>query len=325
MKNDATISSPYTTAASRSCAPRVGPTASDGASRGFHSVLVGVDGTSAGRDAIALAERLKGDGGSLTLAHVALTQTPSYRNFHAMASWKQAHEMLERERELVGVGGELTAVFAPSVSRGLHRLAVDHQADLLVVGSCRRGSFGRLLRGDDTRDSLTGAPCAVAVAPLDYFPEGQASLETIGVAYNGTPEADAALAVARGLAAHHDATLRALTVVWPTAWSAASAARWALTLEAREQAARERLQSLVAGEGDVTFGPPAEELAAFAEEVDLLVVGSRCHGPIRQLVLGSTSAGLARSAGRPVLIVPRSACSRGLQHGWHASGASAIA
>lgn len=306
MKTDATMLALHSTAARRRRAPRTERMAfADDAARGFRNVLVGVDGTSTGRDAIALAKRLQAEGGSLTLAHVALSRAPAYPSFHATPSWKATYELLERERDLAGAAGELTVISAPSVGHGLHQLAADHGADLLVVGSCVRGSVGSLLRGDDTRGSLTGAPCAVAVAPIGYHPEVETSIETIGVAYNSSPEADAALAVARGLAAQHDARLRAVTVIWPTGWSAASAARWALTFDAEERAACERLESLVAVEGDVIFGPPAEELAAFAQDVDLLVVGSRSHGPVRRLVLGSTSEGLARSARRPVLVVPR--------------------
>ena len=46
------------------------------------------------------------------------------------------------------------------------------------------------------------------------------------------------------------------------------------------------------------------ELLAFGDEVDLLIVGSRGHGPLRRLVLGSTSLQLTREARCPLLIVP---------------------
>jgi hypothetical protein len=49
----------------------------------FGDVLVGVDGSPAGRDAIALGSMLRDPSGRLTLAHVLLSQTPSYRNFDA--------------------------------------------------------------------------------------------------------------------------------------------------------------------------------------------------------------------------------------------------
>lgn len=49
----------------------------------FSSVLVGVDGTSTGRDAIALADRLCAPSGRLTLANIVLMPSPVYHNFHA--------------------------------------------------------------------------------------------------------------------------------------------------------------------------------------------------------------------------------------------------
>jgi heat shock protein HtpX len=162
----------------------------------FGHVLVGVDGSPTGRDAIELGNVLRDPSGRFTLAHVLLSQAPSYRDFHATPGWANSRRMLERESEASGVAAELTGMASPSVSGGLHQLAEDCGADLLVVGACSRGSVGRLLRGDDTRGSLSGAACAVAVAPHRYA-ERSREIKTIGVAYNDTPEAEAALVAAR--------------------------------------------------------------------------------------------------------------------------------
>ena len=134
----------------------------------FKSVLVGVDGTSTGRDAIALAEKLCDADGRLTLAHVVLVPRPVYGNFSSTGAGKKARDMLEREREAAGVSAELTGIFAPSVGSGLHQLAADTGADLLVVGSCSRRPIARLLRGDDTRATLSAAACpgGRGLAPL---------------------------------------------------------------------------------------------------------------------------------------------------------------
>jgi nucleotide-binding universal stress UspA family protein len=212
MKPKASISTIARTAARLSHDPDAAREATVRRDAGpFANVLVGVDGTPRGRDAIALAEWLRDEQGRLTLAHVVVGRTASYAGRRPASSWKEACRMLEREREAVGVGGALIGTVAPSVASGLHRLAEDRRADLLVVGSSARGPFGRLLRGDDTRGSLSGAPCAVAVAPLGYWAKGRKPIETIGVAYNATPAADAALAVARDIATHHGAELRPRT------------------------------------------------------------------------------------------------------------------
>jgi nucleotide-binding universal stress UspA family protein len=60
-------------------------------------------------------------------------------------------------------------------------------------------------------------------------------------------------------------------------------------------------------EGRAVYGITGEELAAFSEEVDILIVGSRSYGSVRRLVLGSTSDYLERHARNPTLVLPRAA------------------
>lgn len=278
---------------------------------GFKKVLVGVDGTSTGRDAIALGDLLLDADGHMTLAHVVVAQSPTYRNFDSTPRGREVREMLAREREAAGVCAGLTGMFAPSVGSGLHQLAEDCDADLLVVGSCRRGSVGRLIRGDDTQGSLNDAAGAVAVAPLDYA-VGDKRIETIGVAYNSSPESDIALDAARHLAARQGAAVRAVTVVsptaalvWPKPGSQSAGAGNTKTFESFEREASERLSSLTGIDGTVAVGPLADELLKFSDQVDLMVVGTRGHGPLRRVLHGSTSADLAGSARCPVLVLPR--------------------
>ena len=156
-----------------------------------------------------------------------------------------------------------------------------------------------MLVGDDARGTVTGASCAVAVAPHGYG-ERPHRIETIGVAYNDTSEARAALTVARGVAARTGSGIQALTVVSP-----ASVGRWAGVIAAFEQAADDRLRSLDGVDGRVAVGFAGEELTAFGDQVDLLVVGSRGWGPLRRSILGSASVQLTREARCPLLVVPR--------------------
>ena len=115
-----------------------------------------------------------------------------------------------------GVDAELIDITASSVGRGLHYLSETRAADLLVVGSSAQGLVGRVLVGDITRAALIGAPCAVAVAPMGHA-SAAAPLAKIGVGYDGTPESEEALALARELAALHGAAVSAMTVVEPSA------------------------------------------------------------------------------------------------------------
>ena len=59
--------------------------------------------------------------------------------------------------------------------------------------------------------------------------------------------------------------------------------------------------------GEVVDGYADDELARLSREVDLLICGSRGHGPIGSVTLGNVSTGVLRKAHCPVLVVPRGA------------------
>jgi nucleotide-binding universal stress UspA family protein len=71
--------------------------------------------------------------------------------------------------------------------------------------------------------------------------------------------------------------------------------------------ANARLSKLPGVAGRAVYGLAGEELAAFSKDVDLLVVGSRSYGPVKRLVLGSTSDYLERHARCSLLVLPRPA------------------
>jgi nucleotide-binding universal stress UspA family protein len=277
----------------------------------FENIIVGVDGRLNGRDAIALASRLLADDGKLTLANVhgGATNPMHASTPGRLTEEKQAsHELLERERADAEVQAELMSYVASSPGRGLHDIAERQQADLLVVGSCSRGPVGRVLIGDDTRTSLNGAPCAVAVATRGYA-EHPVPIAAIGVGYDGSPESEIALARARDLASSHRAIVRALEVVSiPNyAFTGFSGPALGESIEAMISQANERMAQIEGVDGRAVYGLSGEELAAIGDEVQLLVVGSRGYGPMKRLILGSTSDYLERHARCSLLVLPRSA------------------
>ena len=272
----------------------------------FNGVIVGVDGSSGGRDAIAVARLLVAPAGRLALAHVhELTPVRGASGAYGPAESADSIRLLEAERAATGVDADLLTVTASSVGRGLHYLAEAQQADLLSVGSSTRSFVGRVLVGDLSRAALIGAPCAVAVAPLGYA-DGGGAVARVGVGYDGSPESERALAFARGLAAHLGAALAALTVVEPARYT--SVVRGLGRGEASEQELEDATRDLAAldgVEGEVASGLAGEELALFSARVDLLVVGSRGYGPIRSLMLGGTAVHLASNARCPLVVLPR--------------------
>jgi nucleotide-binding universal stress UspA family protein len=291
----------------------------------FKNVLIGVDGRPGGRDAMALASRLADPAGTLTLAHV---HSGALRPSHAISPGlvreerQASHELLERERTAAGMSAGLVSIEAMSAGRGLHQQAEDQDADLLVVGSCGHGVFGRAMLGDDTRAALNGAPCAVAVATRGDA-EQSAPIKKIGVAYNGSPESTAALAQARDLAAATGATIHALEVVSiPTvAYTGLIAPAFGETIDVMLQEATSRMEELPDVDARAVYGLAGEELASFSDEVDLLIVGSRGYGPVKRLVLGSTSDYLERHARCPLLVLPRTPVSDPAKDGERANAA----
>lgn len=276
----------------------------------FNNVIVGVDESEGGRDAVALAVDLVADGGRLTFAliyHVDAYRLPGSGLVYDAASSQRSLAMLAGVAHDAGVDAEHRYHGASSVGHGLHDLAEAESADLLVVGSSRRGVVGRVLLGDDTRSALNGAPCAIAVAPAGHGQRPR-MIREIGVGYNGSPESEYALTVARALAEQHAAKLSAFEAVSIPAIALSTGPapidNW---IEDLLDDARRRMSSLDGVEPHAVYGQAAEELAMFSASVDLLVVGSRGYGPIGRLIHGSTSQELARVARCPLLVLPRAA------------------
>ncbi|MGZ4194907.1 MAG: universal stress protein [Solirubrobacteraceae bacterium] len=280
----------------------------------FSNIVVGVDRHQGGRDAVALAKQLLDEGGELTLAHVlsgdAHTSTGSPTEYD-VAKRERTAELLEAASTEAGVAANLRWRESSSVGRGLHELCEVIGADLLVVGSSRHGLLGRVLIGNETHSALNGAPCAIAIAPAGYA-ERPAAIREIGVAYNGSPESEHALAVARTMAAEHGAKLSALEAV--------SLPRYALVggpapiddaINELVDDARVRIAELGGIEAHAVYGLPAEELTLYSASLGLLILGSRGYGPIGRLVHGSISQQLARTARCPLLVLTRGARATG--------------
>jgi nucleotide-binding universal stress UspA family protein len=266
----------------------------------FNNVLVGVDGGPNGRDAIALASQLTDTGGKLTLAYVQASVVAEDR--------EDCRKLLEEERTAANVEAELVSVASTDPGRGLHEQAEEQSADLLVVGSCSHAAFARVMMGDDTRAALNGASCAVAIAARGHA-EQRKPIESVGIGYNGSAESMTALAIARELAAPTGASVKALDVVSLTVYAYSGFVPAAIGENVDEliQHANSGLEELAGVEGRAVYGLAGEELATFSDEVDILVVGSRGYGPVRRLVLGSTSNYLERHARCSLVVVPRGA------------------
>lgn len=260
------------------------------------TILIGVDATARSEDAIALARRL---------AHILrgdlLVATVSQDRAEGLATVRRMTGLLELGLD---PGRIRTAVVpAPSPAQGLHELAEAEHANLIVVGSTHTGRLGRVRPGSTGECLLQGAPCAVAVAPHGYRTRLDPRLDEIGIAYNGSREADTALSTALGLAEATGAHVQAITVVPLELYGTPPYAHAEL-----DATMRTALDDAVAGtpaETVVLDGRPWAALAGKSEELDLLLVGSRGYGPLKAVVTGGTSGPLIRHAHCPVIVLPR--------------------
>lgn len=285
-------------------------------------IIVGIDGGPQQSAALALAARLA-DGGHLTVATVFPWSNWSLRlgPAHAGAVEGAAADVLRTAEDQLarlrpGLQVETRALADLSAPRALHRLAADAGADLLAIGACHRGPVGRAILGGTGDRLVHGAPCPVAVAPHDFAPTERAE-RMIGVAYDGGPESEAALAWADRLAEDWGASLELLSAVafvpvpvYPGIAMAPNVElEDAMRVEAqgRLDAALDRLPASRRATGRVLDGPVVPRLAEAASDLDILVAGSRDYGPVGTVLFGSVSRGLMHKAPCPVIVVPRTA------------------
>ena len=271
----------------------------------YADAVIGIEGTDAGRDALALAQTLAPGSIHLALAHVRVLAAPALRG-HSSAFAARTREdsiqLLSAVQERALAATEILSVLAPDVAAGLHDVAESRGADLLVIGSSRRSAIGRVLVGADTRAVLDRAPCAVAVAPRGYRRRVK-TIEVIGVAYDDSAQSNMALAHARALSLQTGAKVVAHHVIQLNASRVGVFPMPPVTDVAGEMAhAREQLGCLGDAEVSVAVGRSGAELAGFSERVDLLICGSRDRGIVRRVALGSTSDYLSRHCACPLII-----------------------
>jgi nucleotide-binding universal stress UspA family protein len=276
----------------------------------FKRIVLGFDGSERSQDALALTADLVAapdDAPVTVVSSFPFIGVPPADRDRVLAEESEAFLDTAR-RSLEEVTGRPVSDVSPA--QALNDVAEEIGADLIVIGSTHRGSVGRVLPGTVGDRLLSGAPCAVAIAPLGYASSQHADIGLIGVAFVDEPEARQALSAAADLAAARGASLRLISVidlrprnfVLPDLIREAAAEIEASLREAEGELAADPPHEAVVLEGD-----PAAELAAQGVELDLLVIGSRGYGPIGRTLLGGVSAEVIRTAPCPVIVFPRSA------------------
>jgi len=216
----------------------------------------------------------------------------------------RAQRELEAAAETVAgveVRTELTEGVPESALLGL---AGEHRASLLVIGSAGRAGLDRVLVGSLPAGIAVRAPCPVVVVTSDAALEGSGPLVA---GYDGSERSLRAARYAASLAAQ---LRRDLVLVHATGNRKAGPIGPVLKRLQRELMA----DRSGAGHGfDVRLareqGDPVQVLAGVAREQDapLIITGWRGRNVLATAVLGSVTAALVATAGRPIGVVPAGA------------------
>jgi nucleotide-binding universal stress UspA family protein len=289
----------------------------------MRTILIGVDETPRSEDAIAFGNRLA----AVSDAHVVVANAFPYNDAirdGSNAAYRQAlsedaqHTAREMRDRLAGIGEDRTRLRIaanPSPAHALHDLAEAEHAELVVVGSSHTGRLGRVAPGSTAERLLHGAPCAVAVVPHGYRTRVDQTIRRIGVAYDGSAEATAAVAAGVELAQALSAELEIIGVTMPDTYTGAGmigAAAYMVPLDELERSVQDGLDAVVASldpelkaETVRLTGDPADELGKHSAGLDLLLAGSRGYGPLRSVLVGGVSGRLMRTVQCPVIVIPR--------------------
>ena len=281
----------------------------------YRKILVGYDDSDQAKDALKLGQQLAAVTGAELVVAGVFQFDPIWggRDPHFQDADAEFARQVEAAAKAVGAVAE--AVPSSSPARGLHELAEEIGADLILVGSASHGHLGQVLAGSVGVALLHGSPCAVGIAPSGYRDRPDAGLQSIAVGFDGSAESGQALTAASELAAESGARLKLVSVAEPpvVGYGKGGNAGWPELKAAIEDDTRKRLREARATvpadvDADATMisGDPVEALVDIAGTPGtVLVVGSRGYGPLRRVLLGSVSTPLARLAPCPLIVTPR--------------------
>lgn len=281
----------------------------------YRKILVGYDDSDQAKDALALGKQLADATGAALVVAGVFQFDPVWGGFDRRFREAEAEYARKIEKAARAVGAEPEAFPSSSPARGLHELAEEISADLILVGSAHHGRLGQTLAGNVGVALLHGSPCAVGIAPRGYREESEDGITAVVVGVDGSDESAHALRDASRLAADTGAQLKLVAVAEPppiAAGKGGNAGRHELT-EAIQEEMRKRLVDArgtvpesIDAEAALVTGDPVEALVGAAGAPGtLLLVGSRGYGPLRRVLLGSVATQLVRSAPCALIVTPR--------------------
>jgi nucleotide-binding universal stress UspA family protein len=265
-----------------------GPAATDPVARSlFRQVVVGVDASAESREAVRQVVHLMNGEGELELlaayevvypAAVSGLGIVAYTDDYEKPYAEEAASALARAQEVAARDDAGAKVVGRRPADALLDEIERRQATLVAVGSHGHGRTAGILLGSVATEIVHRAPCSVLVARK----AARRLPQTIVVGLDGSPESQAAYAVAVELARRADARL------------------WPVVAHGGEPVDLDVVETLTTRHEDSPHDPVKALLGA-ASDADLLVVGSRgLHG---LKALGSVSERVAHEAQCSTLVV----------------------
>lgn len=280
-------------------------------------VLVGYDGSEGGHDALELARMIAEVGDTRAAIATGLLYGPVSVN-RALSEEENAgvEPLFEEARAALGDSeAEAHVIGSRAPARMLVDCASRIDASTIVVGAPHLSALGRTLLSSVAERVLHHADREVAIAPHGYASKRHQGLAKIAVAFDGTPEAEAALRRAEALAHAAGASVEILVAEDPVVVGLEDE-----VLPKHARSAAEVMEKAMATV-DPSLSPSGQDLdvgwremdrsiavviaEACGSDVDLLVTGSRSRGPAGRFLMGTVTNHLATMLPCPMLIVPR--------------------
>lgn len=288
--------------------------------------LVGYTPDYAGQEALSLARMMTASSGSNLVVctvvpeiwgHPSLAPVDKeYGDFLA----QHAQDTLDKARAQLGDLPNVRYIKfgARSATQGLTQAAKEENADIIVLGSSRSGSSGRLEVGTVAGEIMHLAEVPIAMAPRDYRAKLGTHLPRLTCAYSGSEEASGTVLEALGLATSLGVQLRLVSFavrdrqMYPSlvGYQAEKEVQAAWREQAR--ASLERVCKQLAGHAppidiDVAEGETWDDALSSIEweSGEVLVLGSSRMGVLQRVFLGSNAKKIMRASPVPVMVLPR--------------------
>lgn len=289
------------------------------------TILVPLDGSPLAERALPIAQRLAADRNSrvllmrAALAHAFPGTDPAERQAHVIDEAEDYLEVVAARLSAAGLTVATAVPYGPAADAILDEVRIN-KPDLIVMATHGRSGLGRWLYGSVTEAVLARSPVPVLTvrAWQDQPPISQPfQARRLVVPLDGSPFAEAALPVARDLAAALGAELLLLQAVMvPVDLGEPGYGRSVAALEHdlgdRAAAAREYLATVrarLAAEQpscqvgiEVRYGAPVEAIAS-AAGAGLVVMATHGRTGLARMFLGSVAAAVLREGVTPLLLV----------------------